>query len=296
MQKIKSFLIITLSTFIMAIGVYFFKFPNNFCFGGVTGAAVVFAKITPLSASTFSFIVNMVLLFVGFGFLGKDFAIKTTYATVLLSGLLVVFERLHPLSRPLSNEPMLELMFAIALPAIASALLFYECSSSGGTDVIAMIVKKYAHVEDIGIALFITDLIMIIIACFVFDIKTALYSFVGLTLKSFMIDAVIENIMLRKSIMITCDDKDSICDFIIQNSTKVPQLSMLPVPTRMSSVTLFLRRLHANRRLRYDNIFTKIICMLLFPCPAQARFSEKDFLLSDEKNLYFLLILQRNHV
>lgn len=44
MQKIKSFLIITLSTFIMAIGVYFFKFPNNFCFGGVTGAAVVFAK------------------------------------------------------------------------------------------------------------------------------------------------------------------------------------------------------------------------------------------------------------
>lgn len=220
MQKIKSFLIITLSTFIMAIGVYFFKFPNNFCFGGVTGAAVVFAKITPLSASTFSFIVNMVLLFVGFGFLGKDFAIKTTYATVLLSGLLVVFERLHPLSRPLSNEPMLELMFAIALPAIASALLFYEGSSSGGTDVIAMIVKKYAHVEDIGIALFITDLIMIIIACFVFDIKTALYSFVGLTLKSFMIDAVIENIILRKSIMITCDDKDSICDFIITKLNK----------------------------------------------------------------------------
>ena len=293
MQKIKSFLIITLSTFIMAIGVYFFKFPNNFCFGGVTGAAVVFAKITPLSASTFSFIVNMVLLFVGFGFLGKDFAIKTTYATVLLSGLLVVFERLHPLSRPLSNEPMLELMFAIALPAIASALLFYEGSSSGGTDVIAMIVKKYAHVEDIGIALFITDLIMIIIACFVFDIKTALYSFVGLTLKSFMIDAVIENIMLRKSIMITCDDKDSICDFII---TKLNKSATIVNATGAYSVTLFLRRLHANRRLRYDNIFTKIICMLLFPCPAQARFSEKDFLLSDEKNLYFLLILQRNHV
>ena len=74
--------------------------------------------------------------------------------------------------------------------------------------------------EDIGIALFISDLIMIIIACFVFDIKTALYSFVGLTLKSFMIDAVIENIMLRKSIVITCDDKDSICDFIITKLNK----------------------------------------------------------------------------
>ena len=214
MQQIKSFFIITISTIIMAIGVYFFKFPNNFCFGGVTGAAVVFAKILPISASSFSFVVNMALLAVGFAFLGKSFALRTTYATVLLSGLLVVFERAFPLKQPLSNEPMLELIFAIALPAIASALLFYEGSSSGGTDVIAMIVKKYTHVDDIGIALFVTDLIMIIIACFVFDIKTALYSFVGLTVKSFLIDAIIENIMLRKSIMITCDDKDAICHFI----------------------------------------------------------------------------------
>ena len=214
MQQIKSFFIITISTIIMAIGVYFFKFPNNFCFGGVTGAAVVFAKILPISASSFSFVVNMALLVVGFAFLGKSFALRTTYATILLSGLLVVFERAFPLKQPLSNEPMLELIFAIALPAIASALLFYEGSSSGGTDVIAMIVMKYAHVDDIGIALFVTDLIMIIIACFVFDIKTALYSFVGLTVKSFLIDAIIENIMLRKSIMITCDDKDAICHFI----------------------------------------------------------------------------------
>ena len=214
MQQIKSFFIITISTIIMAIGVYFFKFPNNFCFGGVTGAAVVFAKILPISASSFSFVVNMALLVVGFAFLGKSFALRTTYATILLSGLLVVFERAFPLKQPLSNEPMLELIFAIALPAIASALLFYEGCSSGGTDVIAMIVKKYAHVDDIGIALFVTDLIMIIIACFVFDIKTALYSFVGLTVKSFLIDAIIENIMLRKSIMITCDDKDAICHFI----------------------------------------------------------------------------------
>lgn len=214
MQQIKSFFIITISTIIMAIGVYFFKFPNNFCFGGVTGAAVVFAKILPISASSFSFVVNMALLVVGFAFLGKSFALRTTYATILLSGLLVVFERAFPLKQPLSNEPMLELIFAIALPAIASALLFYEGSSSGGTDVIAMIVKKYAHVDDVGIALFVTDLIMIIIACFVFDIKTALYSFVGLTVKSFLIDAIIENIMLRKSIMITCDDKDAICHFI----------------------------------------------------------------------------------
>lgn len=125
LKQIKNFLIMTLSITIMAIGVYYFKFPNNFTFGGVTGAAVVFAKITPLSASMFSTIVNMLLLVVGFFFLGKGFAIKTTYATILLSVELLVLEKLDPLTHPLSNEPMLELIFAIALPAIASALLFY---------------------------------------------------------------------------------------------------------------------------------------------------------------------------
>ena len=75
----------TLSITIMAIGVYYFKFPNNFTFGGVTGAAVVFAKITPLSASMFSTIVNMLLLVVGFFFLGKGFAIKMPQYFYLLS-------------------------------------------------------------------------------------------------------------------------------------------------------------------------------------------------------------------
>lgn len=53
-HKIQSLIMITLSTFIMAVGVYFFKFPDNFCFGGITGFATVVAKVTPISASNFS--------------------------------------------------------------------------------------------------------------------------------------------------------------------------------------------------------------------------------------------------
>lgn len=205
---------ITLSTFIMAVGVYFFKFPDNFCFGGITGFATVVAKVTPISASNFTFIANTILLVIGFIFLGKSFALKTTYASMLLSVLLVFFEKWMPLTKPLSNEPMLDLIFAIALPAIASALLFNIGASSGGTDVIAMLLKKYTNMKDIGIALFATDLAMILVACFVFDLKTALYSFVGLAVKSFMIDDIITTINLRKSITIVCDDKEPICSFI----------------------------------------------------------------------------------
>lgn len=216
-HKINSLVMITMSTFIMAIGIYFFKFPDNFCFGGITGFAAVIAKITPLSASAFTFLANTILLIIGFIFLGKSFALKTTYASMLLSLLLLVFEKWLPLSAPLSNEPMLDLIFAIALPSIGSAILFHIGASSGGTDVIAMLLKKYTNMKDIGIALFVTDLVMILVACFVFDLKTALYSFVGLTVKSFFIDDIIATINLRKSITIVCDDKDDICSFITKN-------------------------------------------------------------------------------
>ncbi len=216
-HKINSLIMITMSTFIMAIGIYFFKFPDNFCFGGITGFATVIAKITPLSASVFTFLANTILLIIGFIFLGKSFALKTTYASMLLSLLLLVFEKWIPLSAPLSNEPMLDLIFAIALPSIGSAILFNIGASSGGTDVIAMLLKKYTNMKDIGIALFVTDLVMILVACFVFDLKTALYSFVGLTVKSFLIDDIIATINLRKSITIVCDDKDEICSFITKN-------------------------------------------------------------------------------
>ena len=84
--------VITLSITIMAIGVYFFKFPNNFVFGGVTGTAALVAKLTPISASAFSSAATLILLVIGLVFLGKSFAITTGYASVLLSFELMLLE------------------------------------------------------------------------------------------------------------------------------------------------------------------------------------------------------------
>ena len=216
MKYVKQYVLITLSISIMSVGVYFFKFPNNFVFGGVTGTAALVAKLTPMSASAFSSAANLVLLVVGLIFLGKEFAMTTGYATFVMSVELMVFEKLCHLRGPLSDQPMLELLFAIALPAIASALLFNVGASSGGTDIIALIVEKYTHIHSIAVALFITDLFMVIAACFVFDLYTALYSFVGLTVKSLVIDAVLEKIKMCKAILIVCDEKAPICDFVMR--------------------------------------------------------------------------------
>ena len=159
-SKLKNFSLLTISTLIMAVGIYFFKFANNFTFGGITGMAVLVARFTPLSAGDFSFIANILLLIIGFIILGRDFAAKTAYSTILLSISLSLLERIFPMSKPLTDEPLLELVFAILLPALGSAVLFNIGASSGGTDVIAMILKKYTSVN-IGRGLLFSDMLFI---------------------------------------------------------------------------------------------------------------------------------------
>lgn len=215
-SQFKNFVLMTVSTLIMAAGIYFFKFTNNFTFGGITGLAVLVAKSGVISAGDFNFITNMILLVAGFVALGKKFAAKTAYCSILLSVSLSLLERIVPMSHPLTDQPVLELAFAIALPSFGSAVLFNIGSSSGGTDVIAMIMKKYSSL-DIGKSLLATDFIITLAGCFVFDIETGLYSFLGLAVRSFMIDGFIESLNLSKYFNVVCDHPEPICTYIKEN-------------------------------------------------------------------------------
>ena len=215
-SKLKNFSLLTISTLIMAVGIYFFKFANNFTFGGITGIAVLVAKFLPISASDFSFVVNILLLIIGWIVLGKSFAAKTAYSTILLSVSLSLLERIYPMSHPLTNEPLLELIFAILLPALGSAILFNIGASSGGTDVIAMILKKYTSV-DIGKGLMISDLIFTLAGFLVFNVKTGLYSLFGLIMRSALIDNFIESFNRSKYFHVVTSNATCICDFIQNN-------------------------------------------------------------------------------
>ena len=213
-ETVRNYSLITLSTLIIAVGIYFFKFPNDFTFGGVSGLSVVLGKVTPLSPATSNFILNIILVVIGFVFLGRSFGVKTVYSSLLLSGVISALGWFFPMSHPLTDQPMLELIFAVALPAFGSALLFYLGASSGGTDIIAMILKKRTS-ADIGHALFFSDLLITLSAFFIFSIKTALFSFLGLLMKSLVIDSVIESINLSKYFTVICSKPDVICDYIV---------------------------------------------------------------------------------
>ena len=214
-RTIIDYALITAASLILVVGVYFFKFPNHFSFGGVTGMAVVLSAVTPFTAGTLNFVINILLLVFGFIFLGKSFGIKTVYVSILTSVGLSALEKMYPMSKPLTNEPVLELIFAIVLPAVSSAILFNIGASGGGTDILAMILKKYTPVN-IGTALFLVDLLITVAACFIFDAQTGLCSLCGLLAKSLVIDSAIENINLCKYFTIVCDDPEPICVFIHQ--------------------------------------------------------------------------------
>lgn len=214
-KNIREYIMITLAAVIMDIGIYAFKFPNNFSFGGVSGMAVVLAKLLPFTAAEINLFVNMLLLIIGFIFLGRDFGAKTAYVTVLSSILLNVFEKAFPMSGPLTNERVLELFFAIILPAIASAMFFYENASGGGTDIIAMIVKKYST-TNVSMALLYVDTIVVLVAFVTFDITIGLCSVFGLIAKTLLIDKAIERMKLNKYFTIICNNSDKICTYITE--------------------------------------------------------------------------------
>ena len=242
---------------LITIGVYFFKFPNDFSTGGVTGISVVLTHYFPsLSASNFVTILNLALLVLGFIVFGRGFGFMTAYSSVEMSLALELLERFCPMSAPFTDQPLMELIFAVGLPAVGSALLFNIDASNGGTDIVAMILKKYTSL-DIGKALMASDLIITLMAGVAYGMEAGMFSFLGLIIKSTLLDSVMESFHMCKYFTIVTKNPDLICDFIINTLgrsatrlegqgafTREDETVVLTVMTRMQAIHLrqFIRR------------------------------------------------------
>ena len=215
MHRIKKITGMTLGSVLLAVGVYFFKIPNGFATGGVTGIGTILAELTPISPGAWIWGLNILLLLLGFICLGKENGINTVYCSMLYSAITYILEIIVPLSKPLSNQPLLELIYAMLLTSIGSALMFNVDASSGGTDITALILKKYTSI-DVGKALLAVDFIVAASAFVVFDIQTGLFSVLGLFAKAFIVDAVIDNLNTCKYFIVITDKREEISDFIMK--------------------------------------------------------------------------------
>ena len=213
-QWLNDFFILNAGTLLTAVGSYFFKFPNNFSTGGVTGISVVMTHYFPgLSNGTIVSVINIALLLVGLLLLGKGFGFKTFYVTVAFSAMLKILEVIWLMTQPLTDQPFMELLLGVFLPAWGSALLFNIGSSTGGTDIIAMIVKKYFKCH-IGRALLIVDFFITLLTFVAFGPETGLFSMVGLFIRSFAVDLFLENMNTYKYFTIITDKPQEIYSYI----------------------------------------------------------------------------------
>lgn len=217
MKKVGEFLLINLGLLLTAAGIHFFKVPNSFATGGVSGLAIVLLHFFPsISIGPIMLVINIILLIIGFALIGRTFGSKTFYSSVALSGMVWLLDRIIPMTRPLTNDMMLELFFAIILPAVGSAIVFNQNASTGGTDIVARILNKLTSI-DIGKALLLSDFAITIAAGAVYGVRIGMYSVLGLILKGFIIDTVMEGFNLRKQVVVISNKPDQVRQYIIDN-------------------------------------------------------------------------------
>lgn len=213
-QVLKEYLILVFGAVIMAAGIYFFKFPNNFSTGGVSALSILLVPLGfNITAGQYMLFFNILLLIVGFLVFGRNFAFKTVFCSMVLSLATRLFEIFIPMNSAFTNQKLLELLFAIILTAAGSAILFNEGASSGGTDIVAMIMKKYTSL-DIGKSLLCSDFVLALASAFIFDIETGLFSVLGLLMKAFIVDNLIDGINLSKCFIIVTSKEKEILSYI----------------------------------------------------------------------------------
>ena len=224
-MPLKHFMLINVGILMVAAGVYFFKSPNGFATGGVSGIAILLAKL-PFSArlgltqSIYMLTINVILLILGVIILGKKCGGLTIYCSLMLSIENLIFEYMLPIekisgSTTLTGEPLLELVYAILLTGIGSALLFRYKASSGGTDIVALILKKYTHLN-VSQALLVSDFLIALSTFFVYgSAKVGLYAMLGLFAKVFVIDDILDSLNLCKAFTIITSHPDEINKYIV---------------------------------------------------------------------------------
>ncbi len=220
-QKIAYYAFLNLGILLMAVGIYFFKVPNGFATGGVSGISIILANVFPvMSQGTYMLIINAILLVLGIFVLGKECGALTVFCSLMLSFENRIFEILIPLDAPLTNYPVMELVYAVLLTGIGSAIIFKCKASSGGTDITALILKKYTSMN-VGTALLCTDFLIAAATFFrfaeggiVLSPETALFSLLGLFAKVYVVDDIIDSINLCKSFTIITTNPEPINDYI----------------------------------------------------------------------------------
>lgn len=218
MKKLKEYLLITVGFILVAVDLQFFLVPNKIAAGGVTGIAIIINKFVPyMPVGLLMLIMNIVLFIVAFIVLGRKFGAKSIYASLGLSGLMWLMEKI-PESvfphGPATTDPLLAIFFGTLIGGMGMAIVFNQNASTGGTDIIAKIMHKFFHV-DIGKSLLCVDFIVTLLCGKYIGWNIGMYALIAVIMNGFFIDNMIEGFNISKQVMIMSEKSELISKYII---------------------------------------------------------------------------------
>jgi len=182
--------------------------------GSISGLAIVLGNFIPLNISAITLVLNILLLILGFLFIGREFGAKTVYTSLLLPVILGVFELIFPNNQSITNDAFLDMLCYIFVVSIGLAMLFNRNASSGGLDIAAKFLNKYFHM-DLGKAMSLAGMCVALSSALVYDKKIVVLSVLGTYLNGIVLDHFIFGFNLKKRVCIISKHEEEIRDFIL---------------------------------------------------------------------------------
>ena len=214
-EKVRDFILLNVGIIMVSSGMYFFLMPNNLATGGANGAAIIINRFIPgVSIGIIMLLINIVLFLVAFIFIGNNFGAKTIYASLGISFLVMLFEKIFKINSPLTGDLFIELISGILISGIGMGIVFNQDASTGGTDITAKILNKFFNI-DMGKGVLMCDLFITLSSALAFDLRLSMYSTIGVIINGFVIDAVMEGINTSKQVVIISSEYKKINEFIV---------------------------------------------------------------------------------
>lgn len=215
-SSIKEFFVLAVGMLFVGAAVYYIMVPSGFVVGTLSGFVLVLSHFIPLSISTLTLILNVILLVIGFVFIGKEFGGKTVITSLLLPLYLRIFEIITPDVPELTSNLFLNVVCFVLVLSIGQTMLFNINASSGGLDVIAKLMNKYLH-TDLGQSLAISGFVVACTSILVYDREILVVSLLGTYLGGIVLDHFIDGSHIRKKISIISPAYPEIQEFIVKN-------------------------------------------------------------------------------
>lgn len=214
---IQDYVFVTLGSLITALALDIFLIPNKIIAGGVSGLATIVYYMLHLPVGLQMLGYNVVLFILGFKLLGLHFGFKSIYSAIALSLFVDFFNLVVKIPIPnLSSEALLAPIYGGALAGLGMGMVFWRGASTGGTDIIALIINKYTNISS-GTGLMIIDSLITTFAIFVFGPIKAMYGILTIFVTSKVIDSVLEGVESTRSIMIISSEIEKIKEMILKD-------------------------------------------------------------------------------